>query len=274
MKSRSEVAVGLRKSPEEALRVALSKLNEPIVTPKNIRHVVIKPSIYDPNLPGNTDANMVQSVIRIFGSLGPVSVVESDNPLRTTQDAFLRCGYNELTGENIELLNLSDNNTISVTFSGHFFKNRRMPRILHEEIFLINVATLKAEPEICTIGAGIKNLFGLLPEPNKSDYHKYINQVLMDLLEMYRPNLSVIDLTNVVIGKREDRNIKKVGGVVVGVDPVAVDSFCSSLFGIDPMEINHLKIAHALGFGEALLDRIAVRGTKYQIEQLNQVFNK
>ena len=274
MESKSEVAIGLRRSPGEALRTALSKLNEPIIPPANTKRVVIKPSIYDPNLPGNTDANMVRAIIQMFSSVGPISIVESDNPLRTTRDAFTRSGYTVLENETVELVNLSDADMTSVAFSGHYFQNRKMPRILHDDPFLINVATLKAEPDICTVGAGIKNLFGLLPELDKSVYHESINSVLMDLLEAYRPNLTVIDLTDVVIGNREEGHTKHVGGVVVGVDPVAVDSFCSSLLGIDPMKIDHLRTAHTLGMGEALPDRITVRGTKHQKEELGRLFQQ
>ncbi len=274
MESMSEVAIGLRRSPGEALKTALSKLNEPITPPKKTKRVVIKPSIYDPNLPGNTNANMVRAIIQMFGSLGPVSIVESDNPVRTTKDAFIRCGYADVEDERVELVNLSDADMIPVTFSGHYFQDRKMPRILHDDPFLINIATLKIEPEICTVGAGIKNLFGLLPELDKSVYHSSIDSVLMDLLGAYRPNLTVIDLTDVVIGKREDGHTKHVGGVVVGIDPVAVDSFCSSLLGFDPMKIVHLRTAHTLGMGEALPDHITVRGTKHQIEELGRLFRK
>ncbi len=271
MESMPEVAVGLRRSPGEALRAALSKLNAPIIPPKSATHVVIKPSIYDPNLPGNTDSEMVRAVIQMFGSLGLVSIVESDNPLRTTRDAFDQSGYSAFENERVRLVNLSDDDMIPMTFSGQYFEGRRMPRILHDNVFLINVATLKTEPEICTVGAGIKNLFGLLPELDKSVYHTSIDQVLMDLLITYRPNLSVIDLTEVVVGNREDGKSKHVGGVVVGTDPVAVDAFCSSLLGIDPMTIEHLRKAHTLGLGEAVPDRITVRGTRHQIEKLSEL---
>jgi uncharacterized protein (DUF362 family) len=77
-----------------------------------------------------------------------------------------------------------------------------------------------------------------------------------------------------VIGNREDRKTRSVGGVIIGTDPVAVDAFCAHLMGIDPMLVDHLRIAHELGLGEILLDRIVLRGTSHQIEQLNQFFKK
>ncbi|MFW9805249.1 MAG: DUF362 domain-containing protein [Candidatus Thorarchaeota archaeon] len=274
MDSMSEVAIGLRRTPIDSLRAAISKLNLTISSPTSGANIIIKPSIYDPNLPGNTDVRMVQAVIQTFSSLGTMSIVESDNPLRTAKVAFSKMGYDELVNENVRLVNLSDDKMVPVTFAGQFFKDRKIPHILHHNSYLVNLATLKAEPEICLVGAGIKNLFGLLPEPDKSIYHSDINEVLMDLLMIFRPQLTVIDLTNIVIGKREEKRTKYVGGVVVGTDPVAVDSFCSNLLGIDPLEVDHLRMAHRLGLGEILSDRINVRGTQHQISELYRLFGK
>ncbi|MFW9787643.1 MAG: DUF362 domain-containing protein [Candidatus Thorarchaeota archaeon] len=264
----------MKRSPSEALRIALSKLSHPIVPPNEVTRVVIKPSIYNPDLPGNTDWRMVLGIFQMFRSLGPVTVVESDNPLRTAREAFTKSGYSEFVEMGIELVNLSNDDMVQVKFAGHYFDERKMPQILHSNAFMVNIATLKAEPDVCVVGAGIKNLFGLLPELDKSVYHSTINPILMDLLLAYRPDLTVIDLSKVVIGNRENGQSKHVGGVIVGTDPVAVDSYCSFLLGIDPMKVDYLRIAHSLGLGEALLDRIAVRGTEHQIEELTQLLRK
>lgn len=274
MDNRSEIAIGVKKSPGESLHAALSKLSKPIVPPKNSKRVIIKPSIYNPKLPGNTDVELVSALVHMFHSIGPISIVESDNPLRRADEAFFQCQYTKLVDERVELVNLSDAEMTSVKFPGHYFKNREMPRVLQDDAFFINVATLKMEPNICNIGAGIKNLFGLLPELDKSVYHTFIDDVLMDLLALYRPNLTVIDLTDVVIGMRENCRTKHLGGTIVGIDPVSVDSFCSSLFGLNSLEVKHLRTAYNLGFGEALLDRISVRGTEYQVNKLLQFFKE
>ena len=274
MKTKAEIAVGLKRSPDEALHAALSNLSGPIVPSKKMERVIIKPSIYNPKLPGNTDVELIRSLIHMFRFIGPISVVESDNPLRRTEDAFSQCNYTDLADEHIDLVDLSNSEMTSVRFPGHHFKDRKMPLVLHDGAFFINVATLKVEPDICDVGAGIKNLFGLLPELDKSVYHPFIDDVLMDLLALYRPNLTVIDLTDVVIGERENHRTEHLGGVIVGIDPVSVDSFCSSLLGFNSLEINHLRMAHELGYGEALLDRISVRGTEYQVNKLLRFFKK
>ena len=120
------------------------------------------------------------------------------------------------------------------------------------------------------IWAGIKNLYGLLPELEKQIYHEHLESVLLDLLGAFRPKLTIIDLSEFIIGERLTGQRKKVGGVVVGTDPVAVDSFCAGLLGLDPMKISYLHRACELGYGEALLDRIKVRGTDQQKQTLSQ----
>ena len=268
MEFTSEVAVAVRRNPGEALTTALSKLSFSLVPPKNTERVIIKTSIYDPTKPGNTDVKMVGAVGRMFDSLGRVMIVESDNPLRTTSEAFSQCGYESLVRNQVELTNLTTAEMLPVSFPGHHFNARKMPQILGPGGFLINAATLKTEPDICGIGAGIKNLFGLLPEVDKSVYHSSIDAVLMDLLATYTPHLTIIDLTQLVVGDRDDGIVKEIGGVVVGIDPVAVDSYCATLLGYDPLKIPHLATAHKLGFGEILPDLIRVSGTDHQISEL------
>jgi uncharacterized protein (DUF362 family) len=114
----------------------------------------------------------------------------------------------------------------------------------------------------------MKNLFGLLPEVDKSVYHNRIDDALVDLLQAFRPDLTVVDLTEITIGQREEGRVVKVGGVVVGTDPVAVDTFCCDLVGIDTFSVPYIVKAYELGLGEALIDRIKIRGTEHQKQKI------
>lgn len=266
----SEVSIGVRRSPTEALDVALSGLRTPLEVPRGPTQVVIKPSIYDPKLVGNTHVSIVKAVLNAFKMLGPAVIVESDNPRRRATDAFQQSGYSCLSGSGSSLVNLSELDTTVVKMPGHFFKEHKMPKILTEGHFFINVPTVKIEPDICSIGAGIKNLLGLVPEVEKSVYHQRIDDVLMDLLTVFRPHMTIVDLTTLVIGDRTEGITREVGAVIVGTDPVAVDAFCADLVGVDAMTVLHLRKAHELGLGEIVLDRIRVNGTVTQKQKLFQ----
>lgn len=268
MEHTAEVAIGLRKDMKTSLSIALSKLTTPLEPPKNLARIVIKPSIYDPKLVGNTSIDVVRAVIHSFKSLGPVYLVESDNPIRTAADAFINCGYDSLIEDGIELVSLSEQPTKKILMPGHYFKDHSIPMLIQNGCFMINVPTVKLEPGISTIGAGIKNLFGLLPETDKSKYHERIDDVLIDLLTILRPHITIVDLSKLIIGKREDCITREVGAVLVGRDPVAVDAICASLYGIDPMEVTYLKKAYDLELGEAIVDRIRIIGTDEQKAKL------
>ncbi len=273
MERSAEISIGLKRNPKEALAEALSKLTATIEMPKKASQIIIKPSIYDPALVGNTDPRLVRATAKTFNSLGSVSIIESDNPIRTTEQAFEKMRYPELLQDIGSLVNLSKLPVETVQMSGHYFETLEMPRLFNEPYFLVNVPTLKLEPEICVVGGGIKNLFGLIPLADKRTYHSHIDEVLIDLLIAYRPHLTIMDLTTLVIGNREDGLSKEIGAVIVGTDPVAIDAFCSDLLGINPSRIPYLKKAHDLGLGQILPDMIKISGTDVQRAKLFELFD-
>jgi uncharacterized protein (DUF362 family) len=271
----TEVAISIAKTPLKALRIALSKLTSPLSIPsKGIERIIIKPSIYNPDLVGNTRPETIHALAEIFSSIAPIIVVESDNPVRRTIQAFEKTGYTRQLSEIAELVDLSSEPALEVEMAGHAFKKKQIPSILLDSHFLINAATLKMEPEICVVGAGIKNLFGLLPELDKSIYHNGIDDVLLDLLIAFRPKLTIIDLTQLVIGSRQDGITRRIDGVILGTDPVAVDSFCINLLGLDPLSVPYIKKAYKLGLGQAMIDRIRVCGTQNQIDRLYRLVHE
>lgn len=272
MEHTTEISIAVQRNPRKALEIALSKLTVQPAFPKEASEILIKPSIYDPSSVGNTESTLVKAVTQTFGNLGHISIIESDNPVRTTMEAFQKTGYIDLVGPKVKLVNLSELPLESVRMAGHHFESLKMPSVLIKPNFLVNVPTLKLEPEICTIGGGIKNLFGLIPERDKRHYHDNINQVLLDLLTAFRPDLTIMDLTSLVIGKREDGITKNSGAIIVGIDPVAVDAFCSDLLGIDPTKVKHLQRAHELGLGEIIIDNMKIRGTEDQKRKLFELF--
>ena len=217
----SEVAVAIRRNQKEALTTALSKLSSPPLISKNINTVVIKPSIYNPDYPGNTTVELLKALVSTFKSIGKAVIVESDNPIRTTENAFSKSGYQVLEKFGADLVNLSSVESVLTAMPGFMTHSLRLPVLLFGSRFFVNAATAKIEPGIIALGGGIKNLLGLIPERDKSVYHSRIDDILLDLLSVFRPDLTVIDLSEIVIGVRQEGITRKVGGVIVGLDPVA-----------------------------------------------------
>jgi uncharacterized protein (DUF362 family) len=265
----SQVSVGLGRTLRKSLDTALSKMASPLSAAKSVNHVIIKPSILDPSLPGNSSTEMIRSVVRVFSSVAPVLVAESDNPRRSANEAFSGIGLDRLL--TAKLVNLSTEDTVKVTMPNRAFATRRMPGILVDGAFSVNLSTLKVNPARSTMSGSIKNLFGLLPEIGKDAYHRNLDDVLLDLLSSFRPDVTIMELSSVVVGTRMKGATMRIGGVIVSTDPVAIDAFCASLFGIDPLKVSTIREAYNSGLGEALPDRIKVLGTDSQISRLRDL---
>ena len=88
-----------------------------------------------------------------------------------------------------------------------------------------------------------------------------MNRNLVALTAKAGPSLSVVDgfVAMHREGPRHGTPIK-LGTVVAGTDPVAVDAVAAAVMGFDPHSIGYLKYAEAAGLGLASLDRIELVG--------------
>jgi len=274
MISGSQVAIAVRRNPRETLNKALSKLSEPLPFQRPLERILVKPSIYNPDLPGNTSLELLEAIVHLFEQVAPIYILESDNPVRSAWEAFSESGYDKLESSRVNLVNLSEVELAPIDMPGNFFEQKEMPQLLSGNTFMINVATPKIEPKVATYSGAIKNLFGLLPERDKSVYHPRISDVLMDLLLVNQPDFSIMDLGEIVVGPRENRETRHLGGIALSLDIVALDAFCAGLYGVNPLGVDYLLRAYHEGLGEAMHDRIQILGTEHQKEQLMETFSK
>ena len=128
---------------------------------------------------------------------------------------------------------------------------------------LINVPVAKNHGST-TLTLSMKNLMGVIGG-NRGQIHWNIDQKLADISSLIKPNLIVLDATRVMLkGGPSGGDIKNVSvqnHVVAGTDPVAVDSYGATLFGMKGTDIGHIRAAHDMGLGEIDLAKITVKGT-------------
>ncbi|HEV3163493.1 MAG TPA: DUF362 domain-containing protein, partial [Isosphaeraceae bacterium] len=88
-----------------------------------------------------------------------------------------------------------------------------------------------------------------------------MNRNLVALSQHVRPHLSVVDgfVAMHREGPRHGTPIK-LGTVIAGTDPVAVDAVAAVVMGFDPRQIGYLHYAQSAGLGVADLDAIRVVG--------------
>ena len=120
---------------------------------------------------------------------------------------------------------------------------------------IVHLPTVKTHGHAVTTGS-IKNSFGGLLKEVRHYAHKYMHEVLVDLLLMQRelhPGIfTVMDGTVCGNGAGPRTMVPVAGNVILaGADSVAIDAVAARIMGFDPMAIPYLRMSHERGLGIA-----------------------
>ncbi|MDA8215996.1 MAG: DUF362 domain-containing protein [Dehalococcoidales bacterium] len=126
---------------------------------------------------------------------------------------------------------------------------------------LVGVTKLKTHHAAGTTGA-LKNLFGAVPHAYKSRFHRSdLDKALVDINSVRKADFTVVDGFPAMEGiGPHSGQAKPMNVTIAGADPVAVDTVCAAVMGIDPLWVRHLRLAGEKGLGVPDLAQIEVQG--------------
>jgi uncharacterized protein (DUF362 family) len=129
---------------------------------------------------------------------------------------------------------------------------------------ILHLPTVKTHGHAVMTGA-VKNSFGGLLREVRHYAHKYMHEVLVDLLYMQRelhPAIfTVMDGTVAGDGAGPRTMIPRVKNLLLAAaDSVAIDAIAARLMGFDPLSIPFLRMAHERGLGIADPRQIEIVG--------------
>jgi uncharacterized protein (DUF362 family) len=129
---------------------------------------------------------------------------------------------------------------------------------------IIHLPTVKTHGHSTTTGA-VKNAFGGLLKQVRHYAHKYIHEVLVDLMIMQKelhPNIfCVMDGTVCGDGAGPRTMIPVIKNyILASSDSVAIDAVAAKMMGFDPLEIDYLKICNRIQLGNADMNNIEIIG--------------
>lgn len=117
----------------------------------------------------------------------------------------------------------------------------------------------------------LKNMMGLNSPANNRAFHKkdcdtnpdsitFLDQCIADLNTVLKPILCVVDATEFIItnGPFGPGVLHKPQKVVAGTDRVAVDAYCSTLWGLNPKDIHMINMAYDQGIGEKDIKKVKI----------------
>ena len=240
---------------KEAIERSLRLLNFNYrIEDKDIEKVVIKPNLcyyYDYSTGRTTDPGFIGALVDLLreriSSDMRIFVVESDASAMRCRYAFRMLGYEKMAREKgVALINLSEDKTrkIKTNPKHHVFNECHIPRTIDDADLLINVPVIKLCPHPIKISCALKNMYGCNPYPRKSKYHANLDETIVDLNKIMKPDLCIVD--GIIANGPTP---VKLGLVMASRDQVAIDAVASRIVGHDPEKVGHITLAFAEGMG-------------------------
>ena len=96
----------------------------------------------------------------------------------------------------------------------------------------------------------MKNLIGITQ--NMGGFHHIdLHRAVAEINTVVKPALVITDATAILMdnGPGGPGRVERPGQLIIGTDPVAVDSYTCGLFGVAPASINHIVYGEQLGVG-------------------------
>jgi uncharacterized protein (DUF362 family) len=230
--------------------------------------VLVKPNIgwdREPAQAADTNPEVVAAVVRMCLEAGAKSVRVMDRPCNDPRRCYKRSGIRdavESIGDPAATIEFMDERKfVTVPIKrGKLLKEWTFHRDVLEADRRINVPIAKHH-NAARLTMSLKNVMGVLGG-NRGNIHHDLDAYIADLNTALRFDLVVLDAVRILTGNGPQggrlTDVRKIDTVIAGSDPVAVDSFGATLFGITGRDVPHVLRAHEQGLGEIDLARIRV----------------
>lgn len=234
------------------------------------RNVLLKPNLveFESGSAINTHPLLVHAAYEGFRALGAASVRIAEGPghRRNTLDLADAAGYFGIVPRFEDVfvdLNLDDVKEVRSAHQVSRLRKWYLPRTALGADLLVSMPKMKTHHWVgVTLSA--KNLFGVVPGgvygwPKNPLHWAGIEECIADLHGFFPRQFAIVDG---VVGMEGNGPIqgapKRVGVLVAGRDPVAVDATCCRIMAVDPLRVRYLLLSAGL---ESQIAEVDIRQT-------------
>ena len=227
--------------------------------------VMVKPNIgwsRSPAQAANTNPYVVEAIVEMCREAGAKKVKALDHTVRNARITYGRSGIKDAVKRakgSMEFVDKRKFKDKSIP-EGELLKSWPIYKDALDVDVLINVPIAKHH-SLTRLSLGIKNLMGLIE--GREEIHTRIDQKLADLSTVIKPDLIIMDAYRILTANGPNggtpKDVELVGQVIAGIDPVAVDSYTTTLFGLKGEDIGHIKESYDRGLGEIDPDKIDIQ---------------
>jgi len=227
--------------------------------------VLIKPNIgWDrtPEQAANTNPFVVAEVVQLCRGAGARRVIVTDVSCNDPRRCFPRSGIPEAAlAEGAEVLLPEERFLKRVNLGASLGSWLALEPALSADK-VINIPIAKHH-SLTGVTLGMKNWIGIVSGP-RNRLHQDIHHSLVDLAEVARPVLTIIDSYRILVrngptgGSLADVELKKT--LIASTDPVAADAYAAKTYwDLDANTLLYLKIAQERGLGRMDFENVRTR---------------
>lgn len=166
----------------------------------------------------------------------------------------------KLTTKPVRLFCIDEQKRDRVFVGGKIHDNLRVPRSLARADGKIYLPKLKCHC-VSTMTGAVKLNIGICSDDERAIRHDFLlNDKIVDLLAVGMPDLVIMDAIEVGVGNEAFPTPRKLGLIIIGTNPMAVDLVGARLLGYSIDDVPYLKRAAERGYGPEDINDIRLSG--------------
>jgi uncharacterized protein (DUF362 family) len=124
---------------------------------------------------------------------------------------------------------------------------------------------------VSSMTGAVKLNIGICSDDERAIRHDFLlNDKIVDLLEVGSPDFIMMDAIDVGVGNEAVPTPRKLGLLIMGTNPMAVDIVGARLLGYNLEDVPYLKQAVTRGYGPSSINDIEITGDLHSIEDLDK----
>jgi len=227
--------------------------------------VVVKPNIgWDrmPEYAATSNPDVVATVVRLCYEAGAKQVKVFDRTVVDARRCYKQSGIVDAASAVGGIVSFVDDRKFrEVKLPGVALKTWPLYTEVMEADKVINIPIAKTHG-LSTLTLGMKNWMGIMGG-SRGQIHQRLDENLVDLARVIKPTLTVLDAVRILTANGPQGgnfgDVKKLDTVIAGTDPVAVDAYGATLFGMKGSDLGFIRLADRAGLGTMNLAKLKIR---------------
>ncbi|MCX5800291.1 MAG: DUF362 domain-containing protein [Candidatus Eisenbacteria bacterium] len=224
--------------------------------------VVVKPNIgWDrvPEQAANTDPALVYSMVEMCFQAGAKKVKVFDRSCDDPRRCYVKSGIADSARKaGAEVKFVDERDFRQINMHGAVLDKWPIYSAVLDCDKVINVPVAK-QHGMSRLSMSVKNWMGVIGDP-RGKLHQQIDLSLADLAHFFKPTLTVLDATRILVANGPQggniKDVRRLNTLVVGTDQLAVDSYGATFFGLKGSDLGYLVKAAKAGVGEIDLKKV------------------